>query len=229
MTPPASARQTRTRPTPQVRRLLHGEQTDRIAARANAVGAVVDGAADVLDAAFVTKVRTSLDLLRSRLSLGVDRTVVALVGGTGSGKSSLFNAITGLRFAQVGNTRPTTSTISACVWGSDGGPILDWLAVDPRRRIQRDSVLDGGSEDHLTGLVLLDLPDHDSIVAEHREIVDAVLPHADLVLWVVDPQKYADALLHTEYMSQMRGRDSAMLVVMNQIDTVPVEYRRALV
>ncbi|MCL2091118.1 MAG: 50S ribosome-binding GTPase [Micrococcales bacterium] len=208
---------------------LHGEQTARVADRAARLTAIVDEAADVLDDATVAAVRSALDRVRMRLDLGVDRTVVAIVGGTGSGKSSLFNAVTGLQFADVGDTRPTTSAMTACVWGADGGPVLDWLGVDPRRRIQRESLLDAGDQDYLAGLVLLDLPDHDSVATAHREVVDEVLPQADLVVWVVDPQKYADAALHTGYLRDLQGRDTATLVVLNQIDTVPVEYRRTLV
>ncbi len=208
---------------------LHGEQTAQIAARAALLAAVVDEAADVLDAETVTSVRGALDRVRDRLDLGVDRTVVAIVGGTGSGKSSLFNAVTGLRFADVGDTRPTTSKTTACVWGADGDPVLDWLGVDPRRRIQRESLLDAGDQDYLAGLVLLDLPDHDSVATAHRKVVDEVLPQADLVVWVVDPQKYADDALHTGYLQDLQRHDTATLVVLNQIDTVPVEYRKTLV
>jgi GTP-binding protein EngB required for normal cell division len=208
---------------------LHGEQTAQITARAARLTAVLDEAADVLDDETVTAARGALDRVRERLDLGVDRTVVAIVGGTGSGKSSLFNAITGLGFADVGDTRPTTSATTACVWGADGDPVLDWLGVDPRRRIQRESLLDAGDQDYLAGLVLLDLPDHDSVAAAHRTVVDEVLPQADLVVWVVDPQKYADDALHTGYLRDLRRQDAATLVVLNQIDTVPVEYRKTLV
>ncbi|MDF2706628.1 MAG: transporter, partial [Nonomuraea muscovyensis] len=45
----------------------------------------------------------------ARRSLSVEHTVAALAGATGSGKSSLFNALAGADVAAVGVTRPTTS------------------------------------------------------------------------------------------------------------------------
>jgi len=174
------------------------------------------------------RVSTSVDRVRERLALGVDHTIVALVGGTGSGKSSLFNAISGLTFADVGVRRPTTSEVTACVWGSSGGPLLDWLGVAPDRRIQRESALDAEAQAALRGLVLLDLPDHDSIEPAHREIVDHFLPMVDLLVWVVDPQKYADDALHSGYLSRLAGHEAAMVVVLNQIDTVRADARGRL-
>ena len=189
----------------------------------------LDGALAVggtrLDPAVVERVGATIDRVRERLALGVDHTVVALAGGTGSGKSSLFNAVSGLQFADVGVRRPTTSRVTACVWGSDGDPLLDWIGVEPEHRIERESLLDGDSEASLRGLVLLDLPDHDSIAPEHRDVVDRVLPQVDLLVWVVDPQKYADDALHSGYLRRMTGRDASMLLVLNQVDTVPGDVR----
>src|SRR5919199_2531846 len=63
-----------------------------------------------------------------RLRLGDAHTVVALAGATGSGKSSLANALAGEPVSQVGLRRPTTGVAHAVVWGSaDAGPLLDWL------------------------------------------------------------------------------------------------------
>src|SRR5262249_26073393 len=55
-----------------------------------------------------------------RLRLSANHTVVALAGGTGSGKSSLFNALAGASFSPLGVTRPTTRHAHACVWGMQG-------------------------------------------------------------------------------------------------------------
>ncbi len=76
-----------------------------------------------------------------RLRLSGNHTVVALAGGTGSGKSTLFNALSGATFSPPGVTRPMTRHVHACVWGMQGAaPLLDWLgraAPPPVRPGQR--------------------------------------------------------------------------------------------
>ncbi|HEY1323058.1 MAG TPA: GTPase, partial [Streptosporangiaceae bacterium] len=126
-----------------------------------------------------------------RLRLSAEHTIVVLAGGTGSGKSSLFNRLAGAEFSAAGAIRPVTRQPHACVWGMTGaGSLLDWLGVQPRYRYARSSALDEG-ERSLAGLLLLDLPDHDSVLAGRASEVDRLLKLADLMVWVLDPQKYA--------------------------------------
>jgi energy-coupling factor transporter ATP-binding protein EcfA2 len=166
-----------------------------------------------------------------RLRLSADHTVVALAGATGSGKSSTFNALTGLDLAATGVRRPTTSWTMACTWGTDGaGELLDWLGVPKRHQVQRDSMLDGPRQDRrLDGLILLDLPDHDSTEVAHHVEVDRLVRMADLMVWVLDPQKYADAAVHERYLRPLAGHRDIMLVVLNHIDEVPVPRRASMV
>ena len=79
----------------------------------------------------------------------------------------------------------------------------------------------------LDGLVLLDLPDHDSTQAAHRQEVDRLVRVVDVFVWVVDPQKYADAALHHDYLRRFAGHADVTVVVLNQIDTIPPEHRAA--
>lgn len=203
--------------------------TARLTARLTRLDEALAIAGDRVEAATAARVREIGDQVRARLALGVDHTIVALLGGTGSGKSSLFNEVCGLDFAEVGVKRPTTALATACVWGTGGGGLLDWLDVAPDRRIERESALDGETEAPLRGLVLLDLPDHDSIAPAHRAVVDRLLPMADLLVWVVDPQKYADDALHSGYLRGLVGHEGAMLMVLNQVDTVPGHQQDSLV
>lgn len=152
-----------------------------------------------------------------------DHTVVALVGGTGSGKSSLFNALTGTDFADDGVLRPTTRRASSCSWGGGADSLLDFLGVDRSRRMTLDGHLDQREVDSAKGLVLLDLPDNDSVEESHLKQVEQLLPVADVLAWVVDPQKYADHLLHANYLQVLRRRADAMVVIVNQIDTLTPE------
>ncbi len=207
---------------------VHGADTADLHRRVDALLEALDVAGARVPAAVSARVRSTAARVRERLELGVDQTVVALAGGTGSGKSSLFNAIAGLDFAEVGVKRPTTSRVTACVWGTDGGPLLDWLGVGPDDRIERESELDADDQAPLRGLVLLDLPDHDSVSPEHRQVVDRVVPLADLLVWVVDPQKYADDALHTGYLQPLVGHQASMVVVLNQVDTLAPEVRGEL-
>ncbi|WP_024288922.1 GTPase [Cellulomonas sp. KRMCY2] len=205
-----------------------GPRTAALLQRVEELERAIARGAPCVGEATVARVQTTLDGVRERLALGVDHTIVALVGGTGSGKSTVFNALTGLEFADVGVRRPTTSQVTACVWAHDASALLDWLEVARDRRIERESALDGESQADLRGLVLLDLPDHDSVEPEHRAVVDRLLPLVDLLVWVVDPQKYADDALHTGYLRHLVGHEGAMLVVLNQIDTVPIDAQAGL-
>jgi GTP-binding protein EngB required for normal cell division len=153
-----------------------------------------------------------------RLRLSAVHTVVALAGGTGSGKSSLFNRLSGADFSMVGVTRPVTSEAHACVWGVTGsGPLLEWLDVPRRYRYARSSALDRG-EPALNGLVLVDMPDHDSVMGHATDLVDHLVGLADLMIWVLDPQKYADAAVHRRFLVPLAGHSEVVAVVLNQAD-----------
>ena len=155
-----------------------------------------------------------------RMRMSASHTVVALAGGTGSGKSSLFNALAGASFSPAGVMRPTTKHSHACVWGMEGAaPLLDWLSVQRRHRYARASALDEG-EASLTGLLLLDLPDHDSVVTGSAAMVDRLVKLVDMLVWILDPLKYADAAVHRRYLVPLAGHAAVTLVVLNQVDTL---------
>ncbi|WP_327007276.1 50S ribosome-binding GTPase [Dactylosporangium sp. NBC_01737] len=192
---------------------------DRLAERVEGLRRFVQATEDHVPDARLVTARTVIDRAGERLALSRAHTVVALAGATGSGKSSLFNALCRFQLSRVGVRRPTTGVAHACVWGPQGaGPLLDWLGVPPNRRFTRESALDGDDEAGLRGLVLLDLPDFDSIEARHRLEVDRLLRLVDLVVWVLDPQKYADRVVHQQYLAQFQRHRDVTVVVLNQAD-----------
>jgi hypothetical protein len=73
-------------------------------------------------------------------------------------------------------------------------------------------------EPALDGLVLLDLPDHDSVKLEHRLEVDRLVGLVDVLVWVLDPEKYADAAVHDRYLVPLASHAGVLLVVLNQVD-----------
>ncbi|MFE9723578.1 GTPase [Streptomyces sp. NPDC005794] len=163
-----------------------------------------------------------LDEASARQRLSSRHTVVAVAGATGSGKSTLFNALAGVQISETGLRRPTTSAPIACSWTDGAAGLLDRLAIPGRLRrrpVQGTTAVD----EALQGLVLVDLPDHDSAATGHREQVDRVLALVDAVIWVVDPEKYADAALHERYLRPLAGHAEISFVVLNQIDRLPGE------
>ncbi len=229
---------------------------DVVRTQAEALGDALAAGGDQLDAATVASARQIIAKVGERSALAGDHTVIALAGATGSGKSSLFNALAGRELAEIGARRPTTSIPAAAVWGAhSAGELLDWLGVPRRHGVSPDEtveetvevsvedsvdgsagpegeaaapdtatavlgseVSDGEPVGSLEGLVLLDLPDFDSRETAHRAEAERVLALCDVFVWVTDPQKYADALLHDEYVRQLAGHSAVMLVVLNQVD-----------
>ena len=158
---------------------------------------------------------------RVRVSYPAEVLVVAAAGGTGSGKSSLANALTQSDIAQVGGLRPTTTAP---------------LAIAPARLMSRMKgyldaigVRDVEAHDQGDWLCVLDLPDTDSVEVAHRHQVDALLPHLDMVIWVLDPEKYNDASLHHRYIAPLAPYASQFVFLLNQADRLSEGEAKAVV
>ncbi|HET8983368.1 MAG TPA: YfjP family GTPase [Pedococcus sp.] len=193
---------------------------EKLAAKAQSLEAALDAGGDELDRRQTMAGAEIVAKVQARTALRGGHTVVALAGATGSGKSSLFNTIVGAEVSTVGAKRPTTSKPTAAVWGAESATeLLDWLTVGRRHRVEPPS--SETSDDRpgsLEGLVLLDLPDFDSRILEHRREADMILALVDVFVWVTDPQKYADALLHDDYLAALSTHDAVTVVVLNQSD-----------
>ncbi|MEV0952225.1 GTPase [Promicromonospora sp. NPDC050249] len=203
--------------------------------RTTALETAVRAAEGRIEPALLDEARAVAMRARERGGLSAEHTVVALAGATGSGKSSVLNAVAGVAVAQPGVRRPTTSHPMAAVWGAGADPLLDWLEVGRRHQVGAPSLDETPAPPRRrtpvgdnSGLVLLDLPDHDSIVTEHRMRAERLVQRADLLVWVVDPQKYADAALHEGFLRPLAGRAEVVVVALNQADRLTPDETSAM-
>jgi GTP-binding protein EngB required for normal cell division len=187
-----------------------------------ALGEAVELCEGRADSDALAEARRVVDQADRRLAISGSATVVALAGATGSGKSSIFNALSGTALATVGVRRPTTAHAMACSWGDESAEdLLDWLQIPRRHALETDPAMDAA----LDGLVLLDLPDHDSTELDHRMEVDRLVQLVDMLIWVVDPQKYADAAIHDRYLKPLSRHADVMMIILNQVDKLTVKQR----
>ena len=176
----------------------------------SALAEAVDAASGIVPAEDLAPISQIADAARKRHGFLGDTVVVALAGGTGSGKSSLLNALAGHEVSGVGAVRPTTAEP------------LAWIPANPEPGLVR--LLDELGLDRRVGhshelpVAVIDLPDYDSVEFEHRATVEALLPRVDAVIWVLDPQKYSDRALHRDYLIPLAGYADQFLFVLNQVD-----------
>ena len=152
-----------------------------------------------------------------RLGFPADVYVLALVGGTGVGKSSLLNALAGSPVSRASVRRPTTAEPVAWVPREARGDLeglLGWLHVREIR--EHDDLM-------RRGLAILDLPDMDSVAPTHRQRVEELLPRVDAVVWVTDPEKYHDAVLHDDFLREWLPRLDHQTIVLNKSDRLAPE------
>ena len=171
----------------------------------------------------LTQARDVLAQASHRRRLAPETTVVALLGATGSGKSSLTNALTGSEVSRTARTRPTTTQPLAVVPDTavEAAELLDWLAIGHRSRV------DGGWALGET-TVLVDLPDIDSDEPAHRAIAQRMAGKVDVLVWVLDPEKYADGVVHRDFLIPMAAHAEVMVVALNQVDRLDLESRDAV-
>ncbi len=152
----------------------------------------------------------------------VNRPLVAgLFGGTGVGKSTLMNRLAGESIARASAERPTSRDITVYVHQSVS---VDRLPGNfPMDRIRTAL----HNNDQYRHVLFIDMPDFDSVESTNRELVNLWLPHLDVVLYVVSPERYRDdqgwrLLLH-------HAHKHAWLFIMNHWDrSDPVQLEEDL-
>jgi len=135
--------------------------------------------------------------------------LVVILGSTGSGKSSLLNALVGAAVSPSGVLRPTTRRPIAFVHRDDLGGRM--TAVAERSGLELRT-----GENARRGLVIVDAPDFDSVEAANREQALGLLEVADLVILVTTATRYAD-LVPWEVLGRVRQRGVPLLTVLNRL------------
>ncbi len=151
--------------------------------------------------------------------------LVALVGSTGAGKSTLVNSIVGAQVSNTGIRRPTTNSPVLACHPDD----VDWFAENvflptvPRVRQEglarsgRDGLLVlAANEGMPKGVALLDTPDIDSVVQAHREFAHQFLDASDLWLFMTTSSRYADAAVW-ELLEYAKERGAALGIVLSRV------------
>ncbi len=131
--------------------------------------------------------------------------VVATVGGTGTGKSAVVNALVGDEVVATGRARPTT-TRPVLVCRPDLGP--EMLGIEPAavHVVHHRAPA-------LADLVLIDCPDPDTTeagdgaegVPSNLARLRAILPHCDAIVVTATQQKYRSARVADELAAAARG------------------------
>ncbi len=157
---------------------------------------------------------------------------VVFVGGTGTGKSTLYNAFCRAQVSQTGVERPKTlgAVVYAHTQAQVGHHLPGFLHPVHRVELDRGSVGHSGqirgvtllehSDPDLKSLVLVDTPDLDSLITAHQELAQDILLLADVLVFVASQEKYADDVLYKALISfGQSGTD--LYFVLNKADIPP--------
>ncbi|MEZ6058300.1 MAG: GTPase domain-containing protein [Planctomycetaceae bacterium] len=149
-------------------------------------------------AAILRRVLERVDTLRVRLDAPL---VVATFGGTGTGKSSLVNALVGEESTQAGRQRPTTRQPILIAHPRAEIEHLG-LPLEQFQIIRRDA-------DLLRDIVLIDCPDPDTCEEDaaggNLARLRSLLPHCDVLLYTSTQQKYRSARIVDELSQAASG------------------------
>lgn len=191
-----------------------------VASAASELDQICTLASPDIDEATLSRIRQLIDITSERSEIDPTWCVIGMLGGTGAGKSSLVNALSGGEVVTAGVRRPTTNEPCAVLpVGRAPRELLGWLGV--ARRVEAPRALPGDT-------VVIDMPDIDSIETGHADIAERLALRVDALVVVVNPQKYADARLHDEWLARLRSSHASVTVVLTHIDTVGAAEREAI-
>ena len=150
---------------------------------------------------------------------------VVFIGGTGTGKSTLFNAFCGTPISAVGVERPKTQGAILYVHEKD---IENHELGKTSSKIDEDKWSEKPLEgmptvltvvkhrnDRLRRLVVCDTPDIDSVTLENREIAEDLYLLADIVVFVASQEKYADDVPY-QFLKRVLKEEKPYFVLLNK-------------
>jgi len=165
------------------------------------------------------------DYLLPRLRESGAPILVALVGSTGAGKSTLVNSIVGSHVSMTGIRRPTTNSPVLACHPDDVGWFAENVFLPTVPRVRQEGLARSGKDGLLVlaanegmpkGVALLDTPDIDSVVEAHREFAHQFLDASDLWLFMTTATRYADAMVW-ELLQHARDRGAALGIVLSRV------------
>lgn len=180
------------------------EKTQYWAAQAGAEGWITTASADAL-AELDTKSPDSLFSQQDARPL-----IVAFLGGSGVGKSTLLNRLAGKAIARVGMERPTSREVTLFHHHSVAIQQLpEHLPITHIKIAQHE-------EEAKKQIIWIDMPDFDSTDQGNKQLVLQWLPHIDVLIYVVSPERYRDEKAWQILLTE--GAKHAWLFVLNQWD-----------
>jgi hypothetical protein len=165
------------------------------------------------------------DYLLPRLRESGSPILVALVGSTGAGKSTLVNSVVGTQVSMTGIRRPTTNSPVLACHPDDVGWFAENVFLPTMPRVRQEGLARSGKDGLLVlaavegmpkGVALLDTPDIDSVVEAHREFAYQFLDASDLWLFMTTASRYADAMVW-ELLQHARDRGAALAIVLSRV------------
>ncbi len=161
-------------------------------------------------------VRTINEYLLPRLGEPEAPVVAAIIGSSGTGKSTIVNSLANDRISEVGALRPTTRSPVLWAHRDHGGRYWTEFVARVRDRVGPTVEVVIGDDDLTAELTVIDTPPAEYLAPSGRSPAVDVLALADLCVFVTSPSRYAD-ISAWQFLREIRWRGVPMLFVLNRL------------